>query len=182
MFTGYGMTRGLVDSQFARLLHLGVLGVFGLVVFVFHTAWSIHLALKRNRIWNTLTKIILFSFYFILISILFYIQFVQVDKVVLNSGIELNNVAGVGILSTKSSTANTDSSAVVFTKDTLKNYDGLSGSPAYVAIDGIVYDMSELFRRGNHYGYVAGQDLSSAFHAKHSNSYLGGYKIVGSYK
>ncbi len=52
-----------------------------------------------------------------------------------------------------------------FTPEELAYYDGKEGRPAYVAVNGIVYDVSSLARwaGGNHFGLSAGRDLSSAF-------------------
>ena len=85
------------------------------------------------------------------------------------------------VSSTVSTTAPT-STATVFTAATLKAYNGLNGQPAYAAVDGLVYDMSALFRNGGHHGYKAGLDLSAAFHGQHPDSYLQGYPVVGTYQ
>jgi predicted heme/steroid binding protein len=42
--------------------------------------------------------------------------------------------------------------------------------------------MSNVFKNGDHHGYKAGQDLSSAFHGEHPNSFLKGHNIIGIYK
>ena len=43
-----------------------------------------------------------------------------------------------------------------FTKETLSNYDGKNGRPAYIAVNGIVYDVTN----GEHHGIRAGKDVS----------------------
>jgi hypothetical protein len=50
--TGYGMSRGLLDTTLAESWHLGWLGLIGLPAFIIHTFWSIHLLLIRRNIWN----------------------------------------------------------------------------------------------------------------------------------
>ena len=52
---------------------------------------------------------------------------------------------------------------IELTLDELAYYDGTDGKPAYVAVDGVVYDMSDSsrWRGGNHNGYQAGQDLTN---------------------
>jgi predicted heme/steroid binding protein len=55
--------------------------------------------------------------------------------------------------------------AKVFTAQELSQYDGSDGHPAYVAVDGVVYDVtgSSLWPQGSHSscpGSVAGRDLS----------------------
>lgn len=173
--TGYGMTKGLISQDAARTLHLGWLGGIGLIAFVIHTSWAIHLTFKRHNIWNVFSKILLTAAYISLILFFCWVHFFY------QSGGRdyraLNNDIPAGILTSTADTANT-----VFTAETLKAYNGLNGQSAYVAVDGVVYDMSNVFKNGNHHGYQAGQDLSEAFHAEHPDNFLNGYRIVGSYK
>jgi predicted heme/steroid binding protein len=52
-----------------------------------------------------------------------------------------------------------------FTSEDLKAYDGQEGRPAYVAFEGIVYDVTEssMWGDGDHEGmHSAGADLTSA--------------------
>ena len=51
-----------------------------------------------------------------------------------------------------------------FTQDELKQYDGQGGRAAYVAIDGVVYDVTDVkpWADGKHHGNVAGNELSAA--------------------
>jgi len=56
-----------------------------------------------------------------------------------------------------------------FTLEELRRSDGKEGRPAYVAVDGVVYDMSGVhaWKGGGHMGkHAAGEDLSRAFHEK----------------
>ncbi len=52
-----------------------------------------------------------------------------------------------------------------FTLEELKKYDGSNGKPAYVAVNGIVYDVSSeaTWGGGTHFGLYSGKDLSSEF-------------------
>jgi len=57
----------------------------------------------------------------------------------------------------------------IFTLDELKKYDGKDGRPAYVAVDGIVYDVSASphWKNGQHKGiHHAGADLTADFKSK----------------
>ena len=56
-----------------------------------------------------------------------------------------------------------------FTLEELQQYSGENGSPAYVAIEGVVYDVSEIpaWKTGKHFGLTAGQDLSEQFNSCH---------------
>ena len=52
-----------------------------------------------------------------------------------------------------------------FTIEELKKYDGSNGKPAYVAVNGIVYDVSfeSTWGGGTHFGLYSGKDLSNEF-------------------
>jgi|GEM_PF-384706 len=56
-----------------------------------------------------------------------------------------------------------------FTLEELSQYNGSNGSSAYVAIEGIVYDISNYgdWGRGTHFGTIAGQDLTNQFNSCH---------------
>lgn len=56
-----------------------------------------------------------------------------------------------------------------FTLDELAQYDGSMGRPAYVAVNGIVYDVSNEATWGgaSHFGLMAGMDLSQQFQGCH---------------
>lgn len=58
-----------------------------------------------------------------------------------------------------------------FTIDELAQYDGSNGRPAYVAIHGIVYDVSleATWGGGTHFGIYAGRDLTVQFNRCHGN-------------
>ena len=43
-----------------------------------------------------------------------------------------------------------------FTKETLSNYDGKNGRPAYIAVNGVVYDVTN----NSHWVNGAGRDVS----------------------
>lgn len=56
-----------------------------------------------------------------------------------------------------------------FTLEELSQYNGSDGNPAYVAIEGIVYDIGNTmtWSGGTHFGLTAGQDLTSQFNSCH---------------
>lgn len=58
-----------------------------------------------------------------------------------------------------------------FTLAELATYDGSMGRPAYVAVNGIVYDVSleKTWGGATHFGLVAGKDLTGAFQGCHGN-------------
>ena len=175
--TGFGMTKGVISPATSTRWHISYLSYILLISFVYHSAFGIYLAFKRWGIWNSFGKTILFS------SVLaFMIFFVYVD--VFYSKNKSQDTAIVPkttqIINDVTTTPQSQDAATrTFTASELAKYDGLNGQPAYVAIDGVVYDMTSLFRVGDHFGYSAGQDLSAAFHAQHNNSLLDGFTVVG---
>lgn len=56
-----------------------------------------------------------------------------------------------------------------FTLQELSSFDGSGGKPAYVAVEGIVYDVSTHpgWGGGTHFGLVAGRDLTQEFKGCH---------------
>ena len=72
---------------------------------------------------------------------------------------------------------------IYFTLAELSQYDGRDGANAYVAYEGVVYDVTNNPRwpNGYHNGYQAGQDLTAALNsvAPHSSSNLTTQPVVG---
>jgi predicted heme/steroid binding protein len=161
--TGYGMTKGIIDRNFSFLLHATILPFLTIIAFTIHTSISIRFAFMRWRIWNRFTMLILIVFFGgILLSFLYFQYFIQRNTVTNNS-----------IQSSSSQTQK------IFTPAELAKYDGKNGNPAYVAVDGIVYDLTGVFINGDHAGYSAGQDLTNAFYSKHYVSMLTKFPVVG---
>ncbi|ERI89520.1 putative cytochrome b5-like Heme/Steroid binding domain protein [Clostridiales bacterium oral taxon 876 str. F0540] len=73
-----------------------------------------------------------------------------------------------------------------FTLDELKKYNGQNGNPAYVAVDGVVYDVTHAkgWRNGKHEGGItAGNDLSNEINkSPHGKDVLNGLTIIGKLK
>lgn len=70
----------------------------------------------------------------------------------------------------------------IFTLDELKNYDGKEGRKAYIAVDGVVYDVTNVaaWQGGTHHGNNAGNDVSDRiFKAPHGKSTLEKLEVVG---
>jgi predicted heme/steroid binding protein len=63
----------------------------------------------------------------------------------------------------------TETTDRVFTLSELATFNGQNGQPAYVAVDGVVYDVTNnpSWPGGNHRGVQAGQDVSSMIPASH---------------
>lgn len=69
----------------------------------------------------------------------------------------------------------------VITLTQLAQFDGRDGRPAYVAVDGIVYDVSDVPEWANgHQGLAAGADHSEAIgRSPHGKSVLRNLPVVG---
>ncbi len=67
------------------------------------------------------------------------------------------------------------------TPEILARFDGVERQEAYVAVDNLVYDVTDVFSGGTHQGNEAGQDLTDVFHedSPHDMDTLDGYHIVG---
>lgn len=73
-----------------------------------------------------------------------------------------------------------------FTLEELAQYDGKDGREAYVAVDGVVYDVtrSSLWKGGEHNGFTAGRDLTEEIKnvSPHGVSKLNNIPVVGRIK
>ena len=80
---------------------------------------------------------------------------------------QATDTATTGNTATTESTTTTGE-ARTFTPEELAEFDGKNGRPAYIAVDGVVYDVSDSQRwpdgahTGCNLGAMAGQDLSEA--------------------
>lgn len=75
-----------------------------------------------------------------------------------------------------------DGSQKTFTKDQLKEFNGQNGKAAYVAVNGTVYDVSNVKQwvNGTHHGVEAGKDLTEAIKSSpHGLSVLEKLPVVG---
>jgi predicted heme/steroid binding protein len=105
----------------------------------------------------------------------------------------------VGLLTVGCSTSNTDNDnnnnnnnnnnqeeLREFTLEELAQYNGKDGNPAYVAVNGKVYDVTDVpaWRGGSHQGAVVAGVDATEFISKspHGASVLNGLKIVGTLK
>jgi len=196
MISGYGLTKGLISSSFARSLHIQLLPLIIIITFVLHVGLSIRMALIRWQIWGKISKAILvlaclaFLGFFIYVE-LFYQAKPRVDENVLPAGepgiIEetidsLEDQELDSGLTGELEEVNDQEDVAdlkVFTLKELSYYDGKEGRPAYVAVDGIVYDNTEIFRDGQHYSHLAGQELAEDFYSYHILEEILKYPVVG---
>jgi predicted heme/steroid binding protein len=75
------------------------------------------------------------------------------------------------------------STELVLTLDELAQYDGKNGNPAYIAVDGVIYDVTDVpqWKNGDHNGFTAGNDLTVQIKtiSPHGVSKLKGLTVVG---
>lgn len=68
------------------------------------------------------------------------------------------------------------------TLEQLFKYDGKNGNPAYVAVNGVIYDVTNnaAWAAASHFGLTAGRDLTAQFSSCHGGQQiLSKLKIVG---
>jgi len=170
--SGYGMEKGIIDSSFAVKLHMDILTYIVLVAFTFHASYAIHLALKRWRIWNTGTKFLLVAFFVVFFGLFIYVdRYFQPHKKIISPSTEGESAGN--------SNLNSSVTEKTFTLAELAKYDGNGGNPAYVAVDGDVYDLTAVFRSGSHFSHYAGTELTNAFYTRHVKNALSKYPIIG---
>ena len=173
--SGYGITKEIINRQFAANLHSNILAPVGIVVFFIHTFLAIRMALMRWRKWNPVSRASLAVIYLGFIVFFAYTGFFYQQPAPTkptNETATQNDSLQTGGTPTQK----------IFTVEELAKYDGKNGNPAYVAVDGIVYDMSSVFENDIHYGHAAGQDLTGAFFAKHIKSQIAKYPAIGAIK
>jgi len=164
------MTKGIIDKQLSTTLHRDVLPFITATAFIVHASISTKYAFMRWRIWNTLTGIGL-----IIIYGLFYFLFLYFGFFYQQGALGVANTGSTEI-SKQSSNQQTQKT---FTVSELAEYNGKDGNAAYVAMDGVVYDLTSVFINGEHFGHTAGQDLTNDFFIKHVKSQITKYPIMG---
>ncbi len=94
----------------------------------------------------------------------------------------LKNLRIVGTLVQEDPVGNPSDELRTFTLEALSQYNGQNGAKAYIAIDGLVYDVSDIgaWTGGTHNGIVAGTDASSAIlTSPHGKGVLDDLPVVG---
>jgi predicted heme/steroid binding protein len=108
---------------------------------------------------------------------------VQTDQQITSSSVSSQPANSVSSAPASSSSS---SNLLELTLAELKQFDGKGGRKAYIAVGGTIYDVTGNLNwfRGNHNGFEAGQDLTSAMdnQSPHGRSKLVGLPIVGRIK
>ena len=87
-----------------------------------------------------------------------------------------------GTPSAQATVAAADPPALELTLAELAFYDGKDGRPAYIANNGVIYDVtnSPAWEDGEHEDYLAGRDMTADFaNARHGESVMAGIPVVG---
>ena len=190
--TGYGMTKELINGSFATKLHLEIMPIIMMMAFAIHSGLAIRLAFIRWRIWNKGTMIFLILFYFTFLFGFGYIEIfykksppdVDTTNPIQNlDDLKTDDDDDKSTQETKKTTIpiqdTSNNSQKTFTISELAKYNGQNGMSAYVAVDGVVYDVTQVFLSGKHYTHFAGQELTNAFYLRHAKSAITKYPAVG---
>ena len=76
--------------------------------------------------------------------------------------LQLTILAACGTTKTPTETP-VDSAPITLTIEELAKFDGMNGNKAYIAIEGKIYDVTDIepWKGGKHNGYTAGKDLTN---------------------
>lgn len=191
--SGYGMTKGIIDSGISVIIHNKILPLVIIISFVIHSGYATRLALIRWNIWTGFVKFIwaivfLMTFFGFMYIELFYVKNgsiistsqVKTENYNINTNPEsISSTSSEFIASPSTEVVSQSIKEKVFTLDELSQYNGKNNNPAYVAVEGIVYDMTEVFKNGIHYSHIAGTELTEEFFKAHNISDITKYPIVG---
>ena len=98
------------------------------------------------------------------------------------AGCSANDAAPTDAADTKTEDMTANTQEMNLTIEELKQYNGQDGMPAYVAYDGVIYDVSDdpQWTTGTHGGNMAGTDITEKLNnAPHGTSKLNGLDEVG---
>lgn len=210
--SGYGMSKGIIDANFATRLHTDILPLPIVLAFLIHVGYATRLALMRWKAWRWPGQIawaaflILFLFASLFLDRIYRIPafstsptaVVETTAVSPTLPISAPNpspssepvtLAEAGTFQpatqveapTSQPASENTAAERTFTQAELAQYNGRNGNPAYLAVDGLVYDLSRVFLSGGHFSHQAGQELTNAFYMRHAVRAIAKYPVVGIY-
>jgi predicted heme/steroid binding protein len=155
-----------------------------MIAFVGHTSLAVRTAMMRKRIWSKTTKVLLVLAYTLGFLGFIYLEvFIMRDRKISDATDNLSNYERSVPVENDSANSNEDKETGrdqrVFTLEELAQYDGKNGNPAYAAVNGVVYDMTDVFENGRHLGHQAGEELTEEFYSAHTIEKITKYPIVG---
>lgn len=189
--SGFGMTKGIIDVGLATKLHNNILPLVAITAFTVHTFYAIRLTFKRWKIWDNFGKWLLIFAYTFFVSSFLYVGFFYKKpiKEASNTTNQTKQTTTPSVNQTINPSSNPDNGATTgvdsgktLTATELAKYNGQNGQPAYVAVDGVVYDLSSIFQNGSHFSHLAGQELTSSFYSYHAKNQITKYPVVGMLK
>ncbi|MGE5550021.1 MAG: hypothetical protein ACM3ZC_05745 [Bacteroidota bacterium] len=74
--SGYGMTKGVIPVQLAEFLHDDLLPMIGGAAFAVHSAYGMHISLKRWRLWGPVPRALLILYAAVVIIGVAVLQYV----------------------------------------------------------------------------------------------------------
>lgn len=87
------------------------------------------------------------------------------------------------VTTTQASPGETEGEMIEITLEELSQFNGKDGNKAYLAVDGVIYDVTNVsqWRGGSHNGVDAGQDVSDqiANLSPHGKRVLNNLKVIG---
>ena len=181
--SGYGMTKGIIDTKLAIAIHNNILPLIALVAFTVHTFYAIRLTFLRWKIWNSFGKYLLIFIYLVLILGFLYVD-LWYKKPVLN--VDSKTQSQEQSKATESGTAAPSSSAAptVTTDNKLLTTAVVAqhNTPGdcWIVLSEVVYDVTSYMHSGPQDHILCGKDNTSALtsiHGTRYSSYFDSYKI-----
>ncbi|MEI7690210.1 MAG: cytochrome b5-like heme/steroid binding domain-containing protein [bacterium] len=191
--SGYGMTKGIIDTRLATQLHNTVLPLIVLTSFSIHTFYAIRLAFKRWRIWDSFGKYLLVLVYLIFITVFLYVNFWYAKTAAKTTN---TNKAQAQITekddesadaASKSTVPNTNTTptqtppatqAKVLTASVVAQHN--NSNDCWIILSNIVYDVSSYTHSGPQSHILCGEDntsVLSSVHGSRYSSYFSSYKV-----
>jgi hypothetical protein len=163
--SGYGMTKGLINNTLAINLHNHWLPLILITSFSAHTCYAIHLALKRWRIWNQFTKILLFTVYVIFVGFFVYLNSFSAGFKTKNSSTMNSNQTPTPQTTQNSTVTN----PTFFTLEQVGAHN--KSSDCWIVLSRNVYNITDYMHSGPQSHIFCGKDNTTALSSAHGSRY-----------